>query len=99
MSGQLDALPPFDPALVTTESCEVSDTDVVVGEEVTVSATVENANEQVASVDTTVEFGDATESVTVTVPAGGERGVSATFVPESPDTQFGPSISLTATEQ
>ena len=74
MDGQLDAVPPFDPELVTVDSCSVSDQEVVVGEQVDVSVTVENDNEQAASADVTVEFGDVSETVPVTIPSGSSWG-------------------------
>ena len=96
MDGQLDAVPPFDPELVMVDSCSVSDQEVVVGEQVDVSVTVENDNEQAASADVTIEFGDVSETVSVTIPSGSSRGVEATFEPETPDTEYQPSVSLTA---
>jgi len=71
---------------------------VVVGEQVDVSVTVENDNEQAASADVTIEFGDVSETVSVTIPSGSSRGVEATFEPETPDTEYHPSVSVSSRE-
>ena len=97
MDGQLDAVPPFDPELVTVDSCSVSDQEVVVGEQVDVSVTVENDNEQAASADVTVEFGTVSETVSVTIPSGSSRGVQATFEP-SISAEYQPSVSVSSRE-
>lgn len=97
MGVQLDAVPPFDPELVTVDSCSVSDQEVVVGEQVDVSVTVENDNEQAASADVTVEFGTVSETVSVTIPSGSSRGVQATFEP-SISAEYQPSVSVSSRE-
>lgn len=74
--------PEPDPALVTTTDCS-SGGEVDVGEETTVDVTLRNDNPVTAPVTVTIAAGGATAEKRVSLSAGGEQTVSATFAFDS----------------
>lgn len=78
--GTVEVLPQFNPDDVSIESCSVDGDSLAVGESVTATATVANAQSN-AEADVTVRFTSGGETVrqSTTVPAGSSRTVRASF--------------------
>lgn len=84
--GTVEILPQFNQSSVQVVSCDLSDTQIRVGESVTATATVENANATGATAE--VRFTSGSESVgrTLSIPAESTRTAEATFTYPEPNT-------------
>ena len=84
------------PAMVSpddiTINCTSSPGSVVVGEEIEVTATVNNSGSATANVNVAVTMAGASDSKTVSVPKGGSVDYTVTFAPDSPG-EYQPTVS------
>lgn len=80
----------IDPALVTSDCSIIAPDDPSPGDTITLAVTVTNDNAVSATVDVSFNFGDASETQTVTVEAGSQQTVKQDFTPDAPAT-FDPS--------
>ena len=84
--------PPKDPGLVSVVDCGAPE-EAVVGDSVTVTATVENANPVEVEADVEIVVGDAAEQVAVEIPADGTATVDVTFAFDEPG-EYTPDVSV-----
>lgn len=83
--GTITVKPAFDPSLVTA-TCNVGQTNVRVGETVTITATVTNENDAVGSYTLTIDVGSAiTETQSGTVGANSTTTESITVELSQPN--------------
>jgi hypothetical protein len=86
--------PVIDPGLVTS-SCSVdAPSDPVPGDQITLEGTVNNDNSAPVDVEVAFTFGNATETQTITVPAGGQETVTQAFTPDETG-EFVPDVNHT----
>jgi len=82
--GTVEILPQFDESSVRVVSCNLSDTQIRVGESVTATATVENSNDVGATAEVRFTSGSETVANSLSVPAGSTRTTEATFTYPEP---------------